>query len=95
MPTAMRVVGWVLIAYLLVLIARMVMEWIRFANHEWRPRGAGLVAAECAYTITDPPIRLVRRLIPPLRIGSVSLDLGFMLVFFIVATAGQILIRWR
>jgi YggT family protein len=41
-----------------------------------------LVIAELIYTVTDPPIRLLRRLIPPLRLGGISLDLGFTLLFF-------------
>ena len=59
-----------LLLYVLVLLARLVLDWIPFFNREWRPKGAGLVAAEIVYTVTDPPIKLFRRFIPPLRVGG-------------------------
>ncbi|BDV30402.1 YggT family protein [Microbacterium terricola] len=71
------VLNTLLLIYILVLLARMILDWIPFFNREWRPRGAGLVAAEVVYTVTDPPLRFFRRLIPPLRIGSIAIDLGF------------------
>ena len=58
--------------YILVLLARLVFEWIPVFDREWRPRGAMLVVAEGVYTATDPPIRFLRRFIPPLRIGSIG-----------------------
>jgi YggT family protein len=70
-----------------VLFARLVLEYIPVFNREWRPKGAGLIAAEVVYTVTDPPIRLFRRFIPPLRIGPVAIDLAFaitMLLCFIL-----------
>ena len=70
--------------YLLVLIARLVLEYVPLFNRSWRPKGAGLVVAEAIYTITDPPIRFLRKLVPPLRIGSISLDLGFTLTMLVV-----------
>ena len=72
-----------LLLYVLVLLARLVMEWIPFFNREWRPKGAGLVVAEIVYTVTDPPIKFFRRLIPPIRIGAIALDLGFTLTMLI------------
>jgi YggT family protein len=78
------VVHLALLLYLLVLFARLILDYIPLFNREWRPKGAGLVAAELAYTITDPPVRFFRRLIPPLRIGSVSLDFGFSLTVLVV-----------
>lgn len=70
--------------YVLVLIARLVLDYIPLFNREWRPKGAGLIAAEVVYTVTDPPIRFFRRLIPPLRIGTLSLDFGFALTMIVV-----------
>lgn len=72
-----------LLVYVLVLLARMVLDWIPVFNREWRPQGAGLVAAEIVYTVTDPPIRFFRRFIPPLRIGQISIDLGFTLTMIL------------
>ena len=78
------IVHTALLLYLLVLFARLILDYIPMFNREWRPKGAGLVAAEIVYTITDPPIRFFRRIIPPLRIGSLSLDFGFSLTILIV-----------
>ena len=71
------VLNTLLLVYVLVLLVRMVLDWIPFFNREWRPRGAGLIAAEIVYTVTDPPIKLFRRFIPPLRVGQVAIDFGF------------------
>jgi YggT family protein len=73
-----------LLLYLLTLFARLILDYIPIFNHGWRPRGAGLIAAEIVYTITDPPIKLFRRFIPPLRLGPVALDLGFTLTMLVV-----------
>lgn len=76
-----------LLIYVLVLLARLILEYIPIFNREWRPSGAGLVAAELVYTVTDPPIKLLRRFIPPLRIGPVAIDFAFaltMLVCFVL-----------
>ena len=70
--------------YLLVLIARLVLEYVPLFNRSWRPKGAGLVVAEVIYTITDPPIKFFRKLVPPLRIGTIALDLGFTLTMLVV-----------
>ena len=72
-----------LLLYVFVLLARLVLDWIPFFTREWRPRGAGLVAAEIVYTVTDPPIRLFRRFIPPLRVGSIAIDFGFALTMLL------------
>ncbi|MBW3084396.1 hypothetical protein KEM60_00583 [Austwickia sp. TVS 96-490-7B] len=68
--------------FLLLLLARLVLDWIQMFARDWRPRGVLLVVAEGLYTVTDPPLRAVRKVIPPLRLGGVALDLSFMVVFF-------------
>ncbi|MBZ4486635.1 YggT family protein [Microbacterium sp. cx-55] len=72
-----------LLIYVLVLLGRLILDYIPIFNREWRPRGVGLVAAELVYTVTDPPIRLLRRFIPPLRIGPVAIDFAFALTMLI------------
>ncbi|MGP3535078.1 YggT family protein [Microbacterium sp. RD1] len=72
-----------LFLYVLVLLVRLVLEYIPMFNRSWRPRGAGLVAAELVYTVTDPPIRLFRRFIPPLRVGPVAIDFAFALTMLL------------
>jgi len=69
--------------YILVLFTRLVLEYIPMFNREWRPRGAMLVVAEVTYTLTDPPIRLLRRFIPPLRFGGIAIDFAFALTMLI------------
>lgn len=78
---------WVLgVAYLLLLLfvitmlIRLVFDWIQVFARDWKPRGVGLVVAEAVYTVTDPPLRWLRRRIRPLRIGGVALDVAFLLV---------------
>jgi YggT family protein len=78
------VLGFVVFLYFLVLIGRVVFDWIRIFAKEWRPRGAALLVAEPIYTLTEPPLRALRKVIPPLRLGGVALDLSFMVLFFIV-----------
>jgi len=73
----------VLLVFLLLLVFRLVMDYVFMLARSFRPAGVLAIALELAYTATDPPIKAVRRLLPPLRIGNVSLDLGFMVVFFV------------
>jgi YggT family protein len=84
------VFGLVYIALLLffvTLIIRLVFDWVQMFAREWRPRGVALVAAHAVYSVTDPPLRVLRRLIPPLRLGGITLDLGFLLLFIAVSVA--------
>jgi YggT family protein len=71
--------------YLLVLLARLVLDLVLAFARGWRPKGPVLVLAEVVFTLTDPPLRLVRKVIPPLRLGAVSLDVGFAVVFIAVS----------
>ncbi|WP_299299815.1 YggT family protein [uncultured Brachybacterium sp.] len=77
------------LVYLLLLITRLVLEWIQSYAREYRPSGLVLVLFELVYTLTDPPVLALRRLIPPLRIGAVSLDLSLMILLVL----GWILLR--
>lgn len=67
--------------FLILLIIRLVVDWVQVFARQWVPRGALLVVLEGVYTATDPPIKLVRRWVPVVRIGQVGLDLSFMIVF--------------
>lgn len=78
---------FVLWLFLLLLIGRLVLDWVQFFAREWRPRGAALVAAEAVYTVTDPPLRALRKVIPPLTLGQVRLDLAFLVLFLLVSIA--------
>lgn len=69
--------------YTLVLWARFILDWVTVLNRNFRPRGFAAVAVEFVYTITDPPIRMFRRLLPPIRLGQVAIDLGWMLTMLV------------
>ena len=81
-------VGQVLIIalwlFFVLLIARLVIDYIQMFARSWRPTGVLLVAAEVIYTSTDPPLKALRRLIPPLRLGSITLDLSFLVLVVLV-----------
>ncbi len=70
--------------FFVLLIARLVIDYIQMFARSWRPTGVLLVAAEVIYTITDPPLKALRRLIPPLRLGSITLDLSFLVLVVLV-----------
>ncbi len=80
----METFGWTLYAVLFIFIGllwvRFVVDWVQVFARQWEPRGPLLVALEGVYSATDPPIVALRRVVPPLRIGSVALDLSFLLV---------------
>jgi YggT family protein len=75
---------YLLSVYLVLLIARMIFSWIQVYAKSWSPSGILLVVAEGVYSATDPPLRFLRRYIPSVRLGSVALDLSFMLLFLVV-----------
>ena len=84
------VLYYLLSIYLVVLIARMVIGWIQVFARSWRPTGFILVIAETVYTLTDPPLKFLRRYIPPLRLGTVAMDLSFMVLFIVVLILLQV-----
>ncbi len=67
--------------FLLLLIARMIIGLIMVFARDFQPSGALVIIFEFVMTVTDPPLRALRRVIPPLRIGQVSLDLAFLVLF--------------
>jgi YggT family protein len=74
----------VLSLYLVLLIGRMIFETVQAFARQWRPSGVVLVLAEATYTATDPPLKFLRRFIPPLRLGTVAFDLSFTVLFIVV-----------
>ncbi len=70
--------------FMLLLIARMVMDYVFMFARSYQPKGPAVVALEVLYSSTDPPLKFLRRFIPPLRLGGVSLDLSFLVLFVIV-----------
>jgi YggT family protein len=78
------VVWFALLVFLILLVFRLIMEYVFMFARSYRPAGPVAVALELCYTVTDPPLKALRRVIPPLRIGRVSLDLSFIVLFFVV-----------
>ena len=83
MRLAWAIAADVVFIFLVLLIGRFVITMIQNFARDWRPHGVVLVIAELIYTVTDPPLVLLRRVIPPIRLGGISLDLGFILLFFL------------
>ena len=88
----MIILGWfgwglsVLInLYMMVLFARVSLDWSQFFARGWRPTGILLVVANVLYALTDPPIRWIGRYVPPLRVGGgMAIDVGFMVLFLVL-----------
>jgi YggT family protein len=90
MRTLFSLVYLLLLLYTLALVGRLILSWVQVFARDWRPTGVVLVLAEAVYTVTDPPLRALRRVIPPLRLGGVSLDLGFLVLFVAVSIATNV-----
>lgn len=80
MELLFSVLGILCFVYFVVLLGRIVVDLVRVLARDWRPHGVGLVIIEGVYLVTDPPLRFLRRLIPPLRLGRVQLDLAFLVL---------------
>jgi len=91
----MRIAGTVLMGllslYQLVLILRAIFSWVQMLIPHWNPRGVFLVIAEGTYTLTDPPLRFLRKFIRPLRLGNIQLDMAFLVLFFLIILLMEVL----
>lgn len=85
------ILGFLIWLYLMILTARAVLSLIPLFVRNWQPRGLALVIAEFVYTLTDPPLRFLRRFIPPLRIGGSQWDIGFLILFMGLSLAMRII----
>ena len=84
MSAVASIVYFALLVFLLLLIFRLVMEYVFLLARSYRPTGPVAAVLELAYTVTDPPLKALRKVIPPLRLGQISLDLGFIVLFIVV-----------
>ena len=82
--------GFLIWLYLAVLTVRAVLSIVPLFIRDWQPRGALLVVAELVYTLTDPPLRWLRRVLPPVRLGGVQWDLGFLVLFLALSVAMRV-----
>jgi YggT family protein len=84
-------IRFVVYLFFATLIGRLILDWIQVLAREWRPRGPVLLVAEVVYTVTDPPLKFLRRLIPPLSLGGIRLDLAFIVLMLAVTLALRLL----
>ena len=80
MATVGSIILFVLWVAIVLLLARFVLEWVQLLARSWRPSGAVAALCEAIYTVTDPPLRAVRGIIPPIRLGGAALDLSPMIL---------------
>lgn len=84
-----------LFIFFLFLLARVVMSWIMSFSPGWRPTGAVLLIVEAVYTITDPPVRAVRHVVPPIDVGGVRIDLAVIILFVLTSILTRIVSAMR
>ncbi|RKN42308.1 YggT family protein [Streptomyces hoynatensis] len=84
MGIVQQVILIALYCLLALLLFRLVMDYVFMFARSWQPGKAMVVALEATYTVTDPPLKALRRVIPPLRFGGVALDLSFFVLMIIV-----------
>jgi YggT family protein len=82
----MSLIGQILVfalqIFFYLMIARFIAELVMSFNRSWRPSGLLLPILDITYTITDPPLKFVRRFVPPIQLGGISLDLAWTIVLF-------------
>lgn len=87
------VLYFLLTIFLWLLLIRLVVDWVQVFARSWSPKGPVLVVLEVVYSATDPPIKFVRRFVPPLRIGSIALDTSFLIVLVAVYLLQMVVVR--
>ena len=91
MTTFLLVLYYLLQLFWYLLLARIIIEMIASFSRGWTPRGILAVIFEWLFTITDPPVKALRKVIPPVRIGAVALDLSVLVLFIIIIVLQMIL----
>ncbi len=82
-----QVIGIALNLYFFVLIARMILSWVPVLVPGWEPKGPFLVVAEVVYSLTDPPLKFLRKFLPPVQVGTIAFDLGFLALMVAISVA--------
>ncbi len=88
-----QILATILFFYQLIFFARIIFDLLQIFARSWRPSGVILVIAEGIYSVTDPPLRFLRRFIPPLRLGGVALDFSFLVLLIVLQIAISLLSR--
>ncbi|CAB4629084.1 unannotated protein [freshwater metagenome] len=79
-----QVLATILFVYQLIFFARIVFDLLQMFARSWRPRGPILIVAEVIYSLTDPPLRVLRKVIPQVRLGGVALDFSFLILLIVL-----------
>lgn len=93
MSTVGQTIIFILTVCIVVLLARFILDWVQLLARSWRPTGAVAVLCEGIYTVTDPPLRVVRGVIPPIRLGGAALDLSPMILLIVIYILQAIVTR--
>jgi len=70
----------VTLVYVLIMFMRLILDWVQVFSRQWRPTGPLLVVAEVVYTATDPPLKALRKVLPPIGFGQIRFDLAFLVL---------------
>ncbi len=87
MSLAGQIIEGVLWTFIGLLWIRFIVDWVQIFARSWEPHGVLLVLLEIVYSITDPPIKALGRVVKPIRIGNFALDLSFILVMILAYVA--------
>ncbi|MDO4243904.1 MAG: YggT family protein [Actinomyces sp.] len=91
LASVVTIVSALLNLYLLILLVRVVLDWIQLFVRQWRPTGAILILANVVYALTDPPLRWLRRVVPVLRLGAMGIDLSFLVLWLGIIVLQRVL----
>ncbi|HQY99866.1 MAG TPA: YggT family protein [Propionicimonas sp.] len=91
MALVSTLLAWAVWAYLAVLTVRVVLGWLPVLIRGWEPRGVLVVVSEFVYTLTDPPLRALGRVVKPVRVGDVQIDLAFIVLYFALLLVHRLL----
>ncbi|MBM6979440.1 MAG: YggT family protein [Actinomyces succiniciruminis] len=92
MVAIVSIISSLLNLYVLILLIRVVLDWIQLFARSWRPTGVVLVLANVVYGLTDPPLRQIRRFVPLVRLGGVGVDLSFLVLWFGIVIVRHLLL---
>lgn len=92
MVAIVSIISSLLNLYVLILLIRVVLDWIQLFVRSWRPTGVVLVLANVVYGLTDPPLRQIRRFVPLVRLGGVGVDLSFLVLWFGIVIVQRLLL---
>ena len=94
MRVLLEILSSVLLVFLILLFARFVVDWVMVLARSWRPRGLVAAGLELVYSTTDPPLKAIRKVVPPLNLGGLRLDLGFMVLLIVLYILRNLLAYW-